>query len=599
MPAVLLSPVFQWQNFGIDGLPLNAGQLFTYQAGTSTPQATYTTNAGNVANSNPIVLGADGRPPFEIWLVQGQAYKFVLQTALGIQINPVFDNITGSDLDGAAAAVNTAIRSDLAASSGSSLVGWIQAGTGAVPRTVQTKLREIISSEDFGGTRGTDNLGFGNNAIDSMAPGGAGTGVQNIGIGTDALTACTQGFGNTATGYSALSSITVSAYCAAYGINSLKSCNLTGGAAPNQLCSGFGAYTGTDNTIGQYLTCGGAFSGQHNVDGNFNTYWGQNSGVENISGNSNTGVGHSCLQLNKGSRNTAMGDNALPLATSVSDMLSIGYQSLAAMLTGSGLTSSWAVGLNCLASSTVGPNMAGGYLTMQSLQTGTRNALLGPISAGTTMNGAASRNVGLGAGVLDSLTSNSDNTAVGDNALNKTINGGSVAFGSGALAVQTNGGSHAAFGTGAGANITTGANNMCIGLQAGTDAVRNITTASNEIAFGNNNHTAAYIKVAWTVTSDARDKTDQAPIDRGLPFVMSLKPVSFKLQNRETQQVTTGKRYGFLAQDIKALEGEDLVLVDASDEENLKLRESMMVPILWKALQELKQEFDAYKAAHA
>lgn len=39
---------------------------------------------------------------------------------------------------------------DLAASSGSSLVGFIQAGTGAVPRTVQSKDRERISVLDFG-----------------------------------------------------------------------------------------------------------------------------------------------------------------------------------------------------------------------------------------------------------------------------------------------------------------------------------------------------------------------------------------------------------------------------------------------------------------
>jgi hypothetical protein len=42
------------------------------------------------------------------------------------------------------------IVSDLAASSGSSLVGFLQAGTGAVPTTVQAKLRETVSVKDFG-----------------------------------------------------------------------------------------------------------------------------------------------------------------------------------------------------------------------------------------------------------------------------------------------------------------------------------------------------------------------------------------------------------------------------------------------------------------
>jgi hypothetical protein len=46
--------------------------------------------------------------------------------------------------------VGAAVRSDLAASTGSSLVGHIASGTGAVARTVQSKLRETISVKDFG-----------------------------------------------------------------------------------------------------------------------------------------------------------------------------------------------------------------------------------------------------------------------------------------------------------------------------------------------------------------------------------------------------------------------------------------------------------------
>lgn len=42
--------------------------------------------------------------------------------------------------------------SQLAASTGASLIGWIQAGTGAVLRTVRDKLRERISVKDYGAT---------------------------------------------------------------------------------------------------------------------------------------------------------------------------------------------------------------------------------------------------------------------------------------------------------------------------------------------------------------------------------------------------------------------------------------------------------------
>lgn len=42
------------------------------------------------------------------------------------------------------------IVSDLAASSGSSLVGFLQSGTGATARTTQAKLRDVVSVKDFG-----------------------------------------------------------------------------------------------------------------------------------------------------------------------------------------------------------------------------------------------------------------------------------------------------------------------------------------------------------------------------------------------------------------------------------------------------------------
>jgi len=93
MATYSLSPLFNgWQGFGVTGLPLNAGQLFTYQAGTTTPQATYTTSSGAVPNGNPIILGADGRPPQEIWLEDGLSYKFVLMDSLSNLID-TYDNI--------------------------------------------------------------------------------------------------------------------------------------------------------------------------------------------------------------------------------------------------------------------------------------------------------------------------------------------------------------------------------------------------------------------------------------------------------------------------------------------------------------------------
>lgn len=132
------------QFFTNAGVPLAGGKIFSYGAGGSTPQATYTTSAGNIAHSNPIVLDAAGRVPGggEIWLTEGLAYKFVLQTSANVTVQTL-DNISGGNDP-------TAIYAALAASSGSSLIGFIQAGAGATARTAQSKMRDIISVKDFG-----------------------------------------------------------------------------------------------------------------------------------------------------------------------------------------------------------------------------------------------------------------------------------------------------------------------------------------------------------------------------------------------------------------------------------------------------------------
>ena len=131
-----------WQFLDNNGSPLSGGLLYTYQSGTTTPQTTYTSVTGVTANTNPVVLNAGGRVVNEIWLTQGQAYKFVLKTSAGVTIG-TYDNVPG-------VADPSSIYAALAAPTGSSLVGFIQSGTGAVATTVQAKLRESVSVKDFG-----------------------------------------------------------------------------------------------------------------------------------------------------------------------------------------------------------------------------------------------------------------------------------------------------------------------------------------------------------------------------------------------------------------------------------------------------------------
>lgn len=93
--AVNLSPIGNGQQFFDNtGLPLNGGLIYTYQAGSTTPLATYTDINGTIANSNPIVLDSSGRPPNEVWLTYGFFYKFVVKTSAGVTLG-TYDNIYG------------------------------------------------------------------------------------------------------------------------------------------------------------------------------------------------------------------------------------------------------------------------------------------------------------------------------------------------------------------------------------------------------------------------------------------------------------------------------------------------------------------------
>jgi hypothetical protein len=68
------------------------------------------------------------------------AGKFLALDAGG---NATYSTGTGAD---------AGLRTDLAASGGSALAGFLQSGTGAVSRSVQSKLRERVSARDFGAT---------------------------------------------------------------------------------------------------------------------------------------------------------------------------------------------------------------------------------------------------------------------------------------------------------------------------------------------------------------------------------------------------------------------------------------------------------------
>jgi len=216
--AVFLSPVggVAAQFFDNSGNVLTGGKIYTYSAGTTTNQATYTSNTGVTFHTNPIILDASGRVPGgEIWLDGNNQYKFVIEDQNNVLIG-TYDNITGINANlnyvvgeetqtatqsqtlftltsitytvgtntllvyvngskqikninysessstsvlfltglNVGDIVNFITSVTLSVGVGaSSLIIYTPAGTGAVATTVQAKLRESISVLDFGADR--------------------------------------------------------------------------------------------------------------------------------------------------------------------------------------------------------------------------------------------------------------------------------------------------------------------------------------------------------------------------------------------------------------------------------------------------------------
>jgi hypothetical protein len=65
------------------GVPLSGGKVYTYAAGTTTPQATFTDYTGATPNANPIILNSRGEAA--IWL-GAASYKFKLTDANDVEI---------------------------------------------------------------------------------------------------------------------------------------------------------------------------------------------------------------------------------------------------------------------------------------------------------------------------------------------------------------------------------------------------------------------------------------------------------------------------------------------------------------------------------
>jgi endosialidase-like protein len=138
------------QYFDIDGDPLDEGFLYLGTANQNpetAPITVYWDAAGTQPAAQPIRTqnGYAARNGTPALLYASTDYSLSIRNRKGVLVGYAANSALFSN-----ASAIAAIIANLAASGGSSLVGFLQAGAGAVLRTVQAKLRDMVSITDFG-----------------------------------------------------------------------------------------------------------------------------------------------------------------------------------------------------------------------------------------------------------------------------------------------------------------------------------------------------------------------------------------------------------------------------------------------------------------
>ena len=346
--------------------------------------------------------------------------------------------------------------------------------------------------------------------------------------------------------------------------NNITSCSLTdhgnittgsynffaGTCAGRSITSGsqnnfFGRSAGENNTTGSNNNFFGEYAGYYNTTGDTNNFFGPSAGENNTTGSNNNFFGGSAgFHNTTGSHNNFIGRAAGINNTTGSYNNFIGRW--AGYYNSSGCHNNFF------------GNHAGCYNT-----TGSYNTFIGKYAGYYNTTGSYNTFIGKYAGYYND--SGCDNTF---------------------------------FGHCAGYCNTTGNNNLFFGCNSGvgTIGLANITTESNRIIMGNSDHSCAQIQIAWSAVSDARDKCIFGSVPHGRGFLEKINPITYSFKDRNTNTITDiKKRYGFSAQEILELEGDDNVIVSNDNPEKLLLTSDYLVPILVNAIKELTQDVESLK----
>jgi hypothetical protein len=496
-------------------------------------------DSSNSAGTDGQVLSSTGTGTTTAWVDAGGGGG-------ATELNDLTDCFVGSTSDAGSSLVNvpaggvggrsTIIGKNAGNASTSSLIDAIIIGNRAGYNQAGTFGATFIGS--YAGYNQTSTSAFANIFIGEKAGYGAAnsTSRNNVGIGKDTLLAITSGQKNITMGYRTMRFLT------------------TGGS-----------------NIGIGVEAGEGITTSYN-----NVCIGQET-LENSNSSSCVAIGHQAMDTSSavGGFCVAVGYQAGRNFVTQQGLIAMGYQA----------SYSHTSGADCV---TIG--RSAGY----SNTTGQHRAILGAF--------AAQYNTGSG------------NTAMGYNALkgpsSGTVNGGyNVAIGRNAMDVLTTGSFNTAIGNDSAENLQSGFFNTYLGRDSGTghvngtnctfvgnDSAPSTSGASNEIVLGNASISALRCQVtSITALSDRRDKTKIEDSNYGLNVIDRLKPVTFDWNTRDGAKVGV-KDLGFIAQDLQEVDDENLKLVYDTNPEKLEASYGRLIPVLVKAIQELKAEIEILKS---
>ena len=372
--------------------------------------------------------------------------------------------------------------------------------------------------------------------------------------------------------------------------------------------SNFRAGVNAGNSIasgGNYNVCIGDEAGTTISTGDLNTFVGYSAGTA-VTGTKNVAVGaDAMLTSSSGDNNIAVGREALKRLTTSNENVAVGSESLKETTTGTqNVAMGHTAGQYALTadSSTFVGHGAGKGITGAKL-TGDGNTAIGK-DAGLLLQGAAADNTLVGIKSGDSIATAVRNVIIGSNAATSCDSNENVIIGFQAGTYST--------------AFTTGIRNCLVGAYTNTDAVDSdyangfgyfieAEAGYTTVGQATSDIRAAHGNVTWATVSDERYKKDIVDSTAGLSFINALQPRTFKYKALGELPETfrayeadstdafknSNTNHGFIAQEVKAAIDADssikdgFNLWDSRPDGSQEVAEAALIPILVKAIQEL------------